>query len=40
MQPCAEVPMAVERIRLSWREKMIFMNYFSQAWSQKAESML
>ena len=40
MQPCAEVPMAVERIRLSWREKMIFMNYFSQAWSKKAESML
>ena len=40
MQPCAEVLMAAERIRLSWREKMIFMNYFSQAWSKKAESML
>ena len=35
-----KVPMAVERIRLSWREKMIFMNYFSQVWSKKAESML
>ena len=35
MQPCAEVLMAAEKIRLSWREKMIFMNYFLQVWRKK-----
>ena len=40
MQPCAEVLMAAEKIRLSWREKMIFMNYFLQVWSKKTESIL